>query len=409
MKILYFGTVCDLDEYEKRLQTCKQKPTVATINFEMALLDGFRKNKVDVDVYSFPMIPTFPKSRMLYWGSKRESLDCGFECVWLKTLNIPFVKQLSRRLDGRRIIKKWLQNNINQECAILTYSIPPFLVKNILKYSKKYKVKCYAIVPDLIKNMYINAKSNLVVRYIKNQYLKEALKYQGMFDGYIYLTEAMKEEVNSDKPHIVMEGIANINTFNKITDIKKSINPVIMYAGRLHEKYGIIKLIDAFEMINVPNAELWIFGNGSAVSDIEQRVNSNAKIRYMGRRPLQEILYYERKATLLVNPRSTKETYTKFSFPSKTLEYMLSGTPLLTTRLVGIPKEYYQYVFNVEDNDVRSMALKIEDILKKDRVELEEFGRRAQEFVSKEKNSEVQVGRILSFMKNMEGCKTDES
>ena len=55
----------------------------------------------------------------------------------------------------------------------------------------------------------------------------------------------------------------------------------------------------------------------------------------------------ELKATLLVNPRPTTEEFTIYSFPSKNMEYMASGTPLLTTKLPGMPEEYHQYVLAI--------------------------------------------------------------
>lgn len=390
--------MCDFEEYEKMLKNCKKKPTVASVIFESALLGGFSKNKTDITIYSFPMIPTFPESKYLCWMNKKQLLECGYQCVWLRTINVPFLKQISRKWDGERIIESWLDENKKEKCAILVYSIPPFLVRGILKYSKKYNVKCYAIVPDLLRNMYMNSNSCVIIDFLKQIYLKKALKLQGDFDGYIYLTAAMVNEVNKSKPYIVMEGIANSDLFNGLDDIKKSHPPAIMYAGRLHEKYGVLKLLDAFELANIPDAELWIFGDGSLENVVKQRALKNPKIRFWGRCPLGEVLEHEKKASLLVNPRSPKEEFTQFSFPSKTIEYMLSGTPLLTTKLPGIPLEYFDYVFSVDDNDEKLLAVAMKDILKKNTNQLQEFGLKAANFIRQEKNDKVQACKVLNFI-----------
>ena len=47
MKILYFGTVCDLTKYENMLADCDVKPSIATIVFETSLLTGFSENISD--------------------------------------------------------------------------------------------------------------------------------------------------------------------------------------------------------------------------------------------------------------------------------------------------------------------------------------------------------------------------
>jgi len=396
-KILYFGTVCNLSEYEKILEQCRSKPTVATVVFETALLEGLIQNGADAEIHSFPMIPTFPDSRFLCFGGKCEHLPFGVNCHWLRTVNLPFIKQMTRRLDAGRALRKWVKNNGN-DGVIFTYSIPPFLVKDILKYAKKYQLKTVAIIPDLLRDMYINEKPGRLVAKLKQRYLDGALRLQGDYDGYIYLTEAMRDVVAPDKPYMVMEGIADISAVSQEPCEEKAEPRAIMYAGMLYEKYGIFHLIDAFEQIDAENTELWLFGDGPAADEIKRRAAVNERIRFFGKVSRDEILKRERQATLLVNPRSVKEEFTKYSFPSKTIEYMLSATPVLTTKLQGIPEEYFQYVFTVEDNDVHFLTEAMNRILAQSGEALGQFGARAQEYIINEKNAKMQAKRILDFI-----------
>lgn len=408
MNILYFGTVCNMVSYEEMLKGCKNCPTVATVIFESALMDGFQKNGISVNIHSFPMVPTFPQSRYLYFGGKEETLPSGYTCRWLKTVNLPFIKQIIRRLDARKMIKKWAKENTG-DCVILTYSIPPFLVKEIIKLAAKYHIKTAAVVPDLPQNMYINHKKNFLINTIKQWYLNSALRCQNCFDGYIYLTKSMKDVIAPNKPFIVVEGILSNNAGSEagINLPLCSKSPrVIMYAGRLNEKYGVMSLIDAFEAAAIPDAELWLFGDGDAVNSIRSRAILNSNIRYFGRVPHEEILEYERNATLLVNLRSTKEQFTKYSFPSKTIEYMVSGTPVLTTRLEGIPDEYFEYVFSIEDNDVMQIKNAIQEIFSLSDGELSAKGDAAKQFIVENKNAKAQTRRIVDFLKELVGEKT---
>ncbi|MBQ4569530.1 MAG: glycosyltransferase [Ruminococcus sp.] len=400
MKILYLGTVCDFDKYEQLLKKCKTKPSVASVVFETAMMKGFAENGSDVQILSYPMIPTFPNSRSLFFGGHTENL-CGFPCRWLKTLNLPFVKQWSRRADARRAMKAWAKEN-RGDGVILTYSVPPFLIKDILQFSKRYELKAVAAIPDLLANMYINHKGCALVNSLKQLYLNRALKLQGEYDGYVYLTEAMREVVSLEKPYIVMEGILDRTDAAKE---KTSVSSprVIMYAGGMHEKYGVLNLLDAFEQIEDTSAELWLFGEGTAVSEIQHRAKNNPRIRYFGSVKREEVLEYERKASLLVNPRSTKEGFTKYSFPSKTIEYMASGTPLLTTKLEGIPQEYSDYVFTVRDNDAVLLKEALNKALSLSDAELKSKGKAAQKFVYEHKNAKSQVGRIIKFLEKLSG------
>lgn len=398
MKVFYLGTICNVDTYEKMLSKSKTKPTIATIVFETAMLEGFSRHNLDMDIYSYPMIPNFCHSKKLYWGNMCETLNSGYVCNWLRTFNVIFLKQLTRRLDGRRQLKKWLKKNVGHDCVILIYGIPPFIVKDIVKLSRKYDSRCFAIVPDLPRDMYLNSKKTGIKAWLRHQYLKPALRWQGEFDGYIYLTEAMSSVINSYKPYIVVEGILNDLVKSNINNNDVKTSKAIMYAGGLNYNYGVINLLDAFENAEIPDTELWLFGEGDALEQIKARAQKNSSIHLFGRKSRKEVLDYEIKATLLVNPRSSKDEYTKYSFPSKTIEYMYSGTPLLTTRLKGIPPQYYDYVFSIADNDIESLTRSLKDIFSLQPEELISKGRRAKDYIALQKNSSVQSKRIIDFI-----------
>lgn len=399
MKILYFGTVCDLKKYDNLLVGCKRKPSVSTIVFESALLEGFRQNGADLEIHSFPMIPTYSHSHLLHFGRCREILPCGYTCQWLNTVNLPGIKQLTRSMDARAIMDRWGRENRGNG-VILSYSIPPFLVKNILRCGEKYGLKTVAIVPDLLRDMYVNEADKGIQKILKKRYLAGALRLQDGYDGYVYLTEAMHEVVAPDKPYMVMEGIAGIPTISA-QKTEKASPRAIMYAGMLHEKYGILNLVDAFERLPDKSIELWLFGDGTAGGAVRRRAEQDRRIRCFGTVDRDKVLEYERRATLLVNVRSPAETFTQYSFPSKTIEYMLSGTPLLTTRLPGIPKEYFQYTFSAADNGVEELTQGLGCAMACSPETLENMGNRAREYIVREKNARRQAARVIRFLEEV--------
>lgn len=398
MKIFYFGTVCNLTNYEKMMINSKAKPTVAGVVFELALLSGLKELNIEMDIYTYPMFPMFPTFPKIFLKKKVEELDCGYKCTWLRTCNLPVLKQIVRRIDGRRALKNWLKHNQGQDCAILTFAIPPFLVKDIIKLSRKYNVKCFAIITDLLRDMYMNENYSSLISAIKQLYLQQAIRYQGEYDAYVYLTEAMSEVINPQKPYIVVEGVADVRHAKK-SDIKEKSTPAaIMYAGMLHKKYGILNLIEAFCELKKDDVELWLFGDGSCVQEIKESCMLNDKIKYFGNATRDKVLEYERKATLLINVRDPEDSFTKYSFPSKTIEYMLSGTPVLTTRLQGIPEEYFEYLFSLSDVSIESITIKLAEILGYSQSDLCEFGNRAQEFIIQNKKSRDVGEKIIQLI-----------
>ena len=106
----------------------------------------------------------------------------------------------------------------------------------------------------------------------------------------------------------------------------------------------------------------------------------------------------EMDATLLVNPRPTDEEYVKYSFPSKTMEYMASGTPVLTTRLPGMPAEYYPYVDFIDEETPEGIARALKRVLSRSEGELFSRGMDARAFILKTRNNLVQAEKILDML-----------
>lgn len=400
MKILYFTTASDPAEYENIQKNSRVKASVASQVYESALLSGFaEQDRLDLTLHSFPMIAAFPGSGLLYWGARKQTTAGGFSTLWLPTVNLYGLKQFSQRLSAGAAVRRWLKENRDDpDKAILLYSVYEPIASAVLKYAKKYSIPAFVLVPDLPRDMYKTLSRDPIKAAMQKRYMKRAVACQGRFDGYIYLTQAMSEVVAPGKPYTVIEGIAETSGAVPPSTEEKSEKRVIMYAGALSERYGLKNLIEAFLKASLPEAELWIFGAGEYEAQVKRYADENKNVRYFGRVSREEVLSYERKATLLVNVRDPREEFTKYSFPSKTIDCMLSGTPLLTTRLSGIPEEYLPYLFCVENNSADTVCNILREIFALRQEALTAKGTKAQGFIVKEKNAVMQARRLLSFI-----------
>ena len=77
---------------------------------------------------------------------------------------------------------------------------------------------------------------------------------------------------------------------------------------------------------------------------------------------------------------------------------MVSGTPTLTTKLPGMPKEYYKYVYLIEDETVEGISNILKDILNRPKEELYNKGMEAKKFVLNYKNNIIQAKKILDMI-----------
>lgn len=402
MKLLYIGTATESREYEQIVKESKVKPSVAPQTFETAFLNGVRANGMtDVECFAFPMIASFPGSKRLRWKKKRQTLECGFSVTWIPTINLPVLKMLSQAHSSKKMIKSWLKKQENPEdVCILTYSIYAPIAGNILRLGRKYRCKTVAFVPDLPEHMYATKRGlqGIGARF----YYRSVRKIQSEFDGFIYLTEEMKNRISSEKPYTVVEGLADESLFmNPAKTSEREGMPVILYAGTLSKRYGIAELVEAFRQTDL-HAQLHIYGVGDFVPELEKMIQTDTRIQYKGRVSRAEILEKEREAALLVNVRNPKDDFTAYSFPSKTIEYMASGTPLLTTRLPGIPKAYFDYCYSISGNDVSEIKSALETIMGYSDEARLDMGRRARTYIYENKTAFKQAERVLEFIKHID-------
>jgi glycosyltransferase involved in cell wall biosynthesis len=113
-----------------------------------------------------------------------------------------------------------------------------------------------------------------------------------------------------------------------------------------------------------------------------------------------EVLQLQKSCTVLINPRPKNGEYTKYSFPSKIMEYMSSGTPVIAYKLEGIPEEYYEHIYMVND-DKGGLFGTLKDVLCKDEQELFRKGQIAKEFVLTQKSGEKQGEKILQMLNHL--------
>lgn len=79
---------------------------------------------------------------------------------------------------------------------------------------------------------------------------------------------------------------------------------------------------------------------------------------------------------------------------------MSSGTPMIGYKLEGIPIEYYDNYYTIDDLDENSLSDTIKSTMALSQEELNAKARKAYDFVMKNKTAKIQVKRILDFVSN---------
>lgn len=286
-------------------------------------------------------------------------------------------------------------------------NIPTPYIEAPLFFWKKIfcrRAKTLLIIPDIpsmVEAMNNRSTSSLKGRLVAsmNRY---AMKLASKFNSFVFLAEAMKEFFPFPVRYIVMEGIASPKE-NEESEAKncnwESRQPKgevkkILYTGTLASAFGIRDLLKAFRLADLEGVELHICGSGETADEIRQMAKEESRIIFHGLVDASEARRMQMEADLLVNPRTSSGEYTRFSFPSKILEYMLTGKPVVMHALPGIPKEYLKAAFIPQNESPQALAEEFKRIFALSDEERQTVGLKGKQLAEK-KNPAQQTARIL--------------
>lgn len=220
---------------------------------------------------------------------------------------------------------------------------------------------------------------------------------QKKFDGFILYAEKMAEflKIPAEK-WMLMEGSYDTSERTVTAQEKKK---AVMYSGKLDEQYGIKMLLDAFMGIPDSDMELWLTGGGNAEDYIRECAKKDSRIKFYGFLPSrQDILQKQSEASLLINMRLPSERASDYCFPSKLFEYMASGVPVLSFRINGIPEEYEQYLYFIENESPQSIKSAICAVFSIPLDKRKVKSKQAKDFIFQKKSTQFQCGRIWEFI-----------
>lgn len=387
-KTVFIGAVYPnniLNEYIKKYEINQ----VSAYVFGWKIVNGLAEDGIKVCIVNEHKSFSFPKGP-LFTPKTKQKMDM-IELYGYGNLNIPYLDRLSKIIIISKLLRKL------KPSKIIVYSLHTPYLYPAIQYAMKNNCKTIVVIPDLPQYMF-SSKSK-IRSFLKEIDYKVIISLLEKSDGYVVLSEHMIDALGISKPYTVLEGIADDMDDHLSTEKKISSQKYILYAGGLDKEYGIETLIEEFLKIEGHDCELWLCGEGDYVEEIRKAASGNKKIKYLGfvdRETLNDIMS---GAVLLVNPRSAKDEYTKYSFPSKTMEYLASGIPVMMEKLEGIPDEYYKYILTVKDGDWKNA---IEKYLEKTAEEREAIGDRGRRFVIQNKNARCQCKKICKLLKVIE-------
>jgi glycosyltransferase involved in cell wall biosynthesis len=157
---------------------------------------------------------------------------------------------------------------------------------------------------------------------------------------------------------------------------------VVLYTGTRAPWGGLDLLLKAWRGVRHPGARLYVCGPGrSAAADAA--VAADPRIVDFGMVSESHLRTLTEQAAVLVNPRPPFHPGNRFNFPSKVLEYLGTGKPVVSTRTPSFGPGYESVLFFAENETAAALGRAIDRALALTAAEREAHRELVRRFVSR--------------------------
>lgn len=367
--------------------------------FQVGLAQGLAANGVAVSVLGIPPHPMWKGSGRIWVPRGRRALGPDLAARTISYVNVIGIKQvwiavavflgtLVRCLHGRA-----------RPAHVIVYNSISYIAAPAIIAARIARRSTIGIIADVPLSSQRRGSSVLLRGEARRQVrlIKE-------FDSLVVLSECVAKDFGRPgQPWIVIEGGVNVDLKERTLPSSLAAHVrTVVFAGSLNEVSGIQLAIDAMRQLNDPALRLLIYGEGPLRQAVEAAASS-PQIQYLGQRPHEEVLVAEREADLLISPRLPDNYVTRYTFPSKILEYLTTGTPILANRLEGVSEDYNPYVNYASDCNAAEWGQAIVRIAVDESGSFRKRAEAGRTFVQKSKSWNAQGGRLAEFIAAADG------
>lgn len=351
--IIYFGVALPV-EIEEEVARFDLLPHVASHKFSWTVVRSLCSNFDKIYNISSCEIRNYPAGGKLAFRSNFFSRN-GIDGFLVGFINLLLFKHLSRTLTllliapvliiWRRVNFMLVHGSHTPFMLIAILSKLLFRVRIVILLTDQHGL---AVISDGWAGRFFRSLDTWLMRFLLHR-----------FDAYICLSPAFISKFGLANvfvvPGILNEDFkASVAVNKRIVETKEFFD--IVFAGGVTEGNGIDRLIRAFGRVNNLSVRLLIYGAGPLVEDVKSAARNDFRIIYGGVLHGDELTQALLAASLLINPRPVGDEYAQTSFPSKLIEYMATGVPTLTTRLLGIPDDVSDCFYLIDGDSEENIA-----------------------------------------------------
>lgn len=306
--------------------------------------------------------------------------------------NIPGLKWGIQKRKMVKTVRRILRDQPKkEECCLIAYHLhEPFL--DVIGELKKEFPNLHT---TLIQTDAVPGRGGMIRGKKMEDKGNRLVKKAKVIDSFALLSRPLAETLEvGGRPFVVTECICDPE--QTMSKQKERSENIFLYSGTTEAIYGIRDIVDAIK--DIPTAQLWICGAGNSDDYIREAAITHKNIHHLGYVDQKRLSELRDQCDFLINPRRPTGTYTKYSFPSKTAEYMMSGKPVVMYKLEGVPDEYDPYLNYLTAETAQEIKQQIQMLTQSDYADLAAKAVAARAFMQEEKNAHRQARKIVEMI-----------
>jgi len=342
-------------------------PQYSALKFQGNLLKALEAAGARITAVTTPPIAAFPRNRN-WWvrGASYQLAGLTLDGRQISTLNLPGVRLVMRLAQFVRHGAATPRGAGSD--GILVYSLHTPLVAAALLLKRLRRAPVFVFIPDLPTLM--GGPSHVLKRLLKRIDARLVRRLLAYADGAFPITADMAPVcLPGGVKHWTIEGISDEAAralssarVNRSYVSRGVHRPILLYTGALEH---VLPFARAFHRSSI-DAALVFAGGGIEAPQLQALAAADHRIEV---KPFMTGEAFAReidRAHFMLNARDPSWEGAAYSFPSKVLEYLVTGKPIVSTRLPGIPDEYFGVLRPVDLVDQRSFDASLERALAAD-------------------------------------------
>lgn len=363
--------------------------------FQLNLLAGLARAGLTCSaILSAQPTPSFPRSSLLWSGLRRVRVPEGLEVTLLPFLNVSPLKQVFVSIFALFFLVRWALSNRSRARVIQCYNLTVPNGWFIWLAGRLTRSQVHVCLAD------INVPGETVPKSLSHQVDYELQRRLiPRLDGHVVIASKIMEHFAPGRRYLKLLGGVSSQVVGRTRSARnRPAEFTVVFAGALTDVNGVDLLLSALTRLPDMQLRLRIAGVGPCLSLVEQATKRDPRIEYCGYCSHDEVLRLYSTADLLLNIRLTKTVDTSYLFPSKLLEYLATGVPVLTTVMGDVADEFGDFVYLLEEETAEGLARGISEIAQAPATERDALGERAVAYVKDQLTWDSQAVKVRSYI-----------